>query len=97
MGLFYCPACIWHYNKSSASFAQIAKYKARVGQYDEETNRDRIEFPTLGECISDARFQHVGNAANDQIEDKQFRQTHPEWLDGFANGEDSKQPLIEER
>jgi hypothetical protein len=77
--------------------AEIAEYKARKSKDEEETDGDRIEFPSLREYVTDPPLQQIGNDTDQTIESGKFDQAYPERLGRFAQGKETEQPFIEER
>lgn len=76
-------------------FAQVAENETRKSQDEEETGGDGIELPSLRKRIAHARFDQVGNAADDEVQDDEFEQPQPEGLGWAFQGDCAQQAFIE--
>lgn len=77
--------------------AQVAENETRKSQDEEETGGDGVELPSLRKCIAYPRFDQVGNAADDEVQDDEFEQSQPEGFGRAFQGNRAQQAFVKKR
>lgn len=77
--------------------AKIAENETREGKNEEQASRNGIELPSLRKRIAHARFNQIGNAADDEVQDKEFEKAQPQGFGPMLESHDCQYAFIDKR